>query len=222
MDVSGALAADLAILSEALDSADVDITQTLRNLARAAGEAVASFVGLSIQIEIDGRVVRLSAFEDSAGQADVRTSLKTPLPLGGRSAQAHAGSPGISLLLFASSPGAFIDLAADLSWLGVGTALSGEMESGGEGIELDAHVSLASSQGVSPLIDLADLSVVNQAIGVLIGSGVDPDEAKRTLNLDAARNNVDTASAARALLAKLGVAALDPATESGPDAAPKV
>jgi hypothetical protein len=196
LEISAALLADLAILTEALDDPDMDVTETLRRVARDAQIAVASYVGLSVVIELDGRQLTLTAFERFAGPADIQTSLSTPLPLGQRSARSDSPTEaGITLVLYAATPGAFVDLAADLSWLAADTL------PGLRGISLDEHRKPELVQNST--LSLSGLTAVNQAIGVLIERGRTPEEAERELFLDAARDGVDLADSAAAVLARI-------------------
>ena len=49
MDISEALAADLALLTEALDEPGIGIADTVRQLAADVGMAVPSFLGLTVR-----------------------------------------------------------------------------------------------------------------------------------------------------------------------------
>lgn len=196
MELSAALVADLGVLTEALDDPSIDVAETFRNVARDARLAVHSFIGLSVVIGIGVRQATLTSFESPHGPANVLTSLSVPLPLG-RGATATETPPRaeISLVLYASAPGAFVDLAADLLWLSADTLPDLE------GISLDRHRYLALPS--EPGLSLLELAVVNQAIGVLIGGGRTPEEAERRLFLDAARDGGDIAASAAAILAQI-------------------
>ena len=71
------------------------------------------------------------------------------------------------IIFYASVPGSFVDMAADLA-----VAL------GSEGLRLDEDIPLAI---VSDLTGMARLSTINEAVGVLIGHGHTPDGAQREL-----------------------------------------
>jgi hypothetical protein len=212
VEISAALAADLAILTEALDDPNLDLTQTMHDLARAAATAVASYIGLSVQIEIDGRLVGLSSFVGSAGPSHARTSLTTSLPLGThRRLDSPSAHPGIDLVLYASTPGASVDLAADLSWLSADVYSGLEPGLALNSIKLDEDPALgAKGTSPGPTASISDLTIINQAVGVLIGRGVTPEQAQHQLNLDAARDNIDITAAARAVLAQIGRTAPQP------------
>ncbi len=182
MELSAAVAADLTILTEALDGADTDLAQTVQQLAAAASSAVGSYLGLTITATTGGRPINLTALQDSAQVDDIRTSLRVPLDAGNhhhRDTHAQAGQaeaitgpitgPGMELILYAGNPGALIDLAADLSWL-TGRELSDFV--------LDAHLGVAEHDD-----ELGRTSWVNQAIGVLIGRGYTPEHAAHQIDL---------------------------------------
>lgn len=97
----------------------------------------------------------------------------------------------ISVTLYAGDPGAFIDLVADLAWL-TGRRLAEFV--------LDRHLAppwppeFGSGVAVATLID--------QAIGVLIGQGYTPARAVREINARAVRLGVDRHESAKAILAE--------------------
>jgi hypothetical protein len=195
VEISAGLAADLALLTAALDDPGTDVMETVRMFARAAAQAIPSYLGLSLLIETDVHVIPLSAFEGSAGPDDVQSSLTLPAAPG-----PGGGEPLVVLTLYASVPGAFVDLAADISWL------AGDADA------------VAVDQGPVPAavaaVSVVELGLINQAIGLLISRGYTKDEAERELHLSAVRDGVEVAICAAALLAELG--------EPEPDRAPEV
>ena len=95
-------------------------------------------------------------------------------------------------MLYAGRSGAFVDLAADLAWL-TGRELTDFV--------LDQQLQLpAQPDGTLALLTA---SLIDQAIGVLIGRGYTPDQARRELDTDAARAATDRADAAARILAAL-------------------
>jgi hypothetical protein len=90
--------------------------------------------------------------------------------------------------LYARRPGAFVDLAADLSWLG-GDGLSSVPLDDALGVDLDS----------SPT-GLAQASTINQAIGILIERGFNPAEARGELDDLAARSHRDLSTAAQSVV----------------------
>lgn len=195
MEISAPLAADLAILNEALDDPEVDLTEILLSLARTALDAVNSYIGLSVLIEVESRAMTLTAFQATKGPADVATSLSASLPLSQGEASAFPANVDITLVLFAAVPGAFVDMAADLEWLGAGGI------DGPPSVGLDKHLDPVPVSEIAS--SLGEYTVVNQAIGALIGQGKTPEQAEHQLVLDAARNGADIAVAAAASLARI-------------------
>ncbi len=190
MELSAAVAADLTTLTEALDGADTDLAQTLQQLAATAKGAVSSYLGLTITATTSGRQITLTALQDLVTADEIRTSLRIPLeaaqthhqdthhethhethPHPGRT-KTHTKTltgPGMELILYAGTPGALIDLAADLSWL-TGRELTDFI--------LDAHLIVAEHTD-----ELVRTSWINQAIGVLIGRGYTPEHAAHQIDL---------------------------------------
>jgi hypothetical protein len=96
------------------------------------------------------------------------TSLRLPL-----SALGNAGLLG-ALVFYAGNPGAFVDLAADLSFaLGLGPDV----------VALDQDLTpISDPAGLTGLTGLAEMSQVNQAIGILIERGHVPHSARTELH----------------------------------------
>jgi hypothetical protein len=191
--ISAALAADLALLTDALDDPAADIEQTVHRLAADVGSAVHSYVGLTVATMGSEPAMTFTVLADCTDVADVRASVMVPLPQSGGA----AGDPGVQLILYATSPGAFVDLAADIAWL-VGCKLSD--------IELDRHLIVADPDGAGDVT--ADASV-NQALGVLCGRGMTLREAERELDRRAVAGGTNRRAAAARVLANLADDAAD-------------
>src|SRR5882762_5052038 len=73
VEITAALAADLAALTEALDEPGADLGRTLRQLAADAKLAVGSFLGLTVRAAVSGQPIELSTLDGAAAQ--VRSSL---------------------------------------------------------------------------------------------------------------------------------------------------
>jgi hypothetical protein len=183
--ISAALTIDLGLLNEALDQPDIDVADTLTRLAADTKAAVSSFLGLAIRTLTDGEAVALTVFDDSVEPRDVATSLRIALPPG---QLAHGDTAPMSLTLYARTPGAFVDLAADLRWMTHGAKRA---------FVLDDDVTPADSP--TPR-GLRALSTINQAIGVLIGRGDSPWEASRNLDVLAGGEGMDRLAAATSIL----------------------
>lgn len=91
-------------------------------------------------------------------------------------------------MLYAAAPGAFVDLAADMSYaLGLAPAL----------LPLDDDTAApVQSSGITGLHAQA---IVNQALGVLIGRGHTPETADEELKRLAARDGGNLHTAAEAI-----------------------
>jgi hypothetical protein len=151
MVISESTAAALALLTRAADDPDIDLEERMHAAIAAVEFAVTSYLGLTLTITVQGHEVSFTAGDHSENQAG--TSLRIPLSLG------PATEAASTLTLFAATPGAFVDLAADLSYA-LGTP--------NVDLALDEHLAEANNAGVT---GLAEYSVINQAAGVLINRG---------------------------------------------------
>ncbi|SNQ50842.1 conserved hypothetical protein [Frankia canadensis] len=194
MDISTALAAYLAALTESLDEPGADISQTLRQLAADAKLAVRSYLGLSAILSFGGRRTNFTALEERVEPDDIRASLRISLP-------PHvfgSGDPAATafLILFAATPGAFLDLATDLSWL------TRDVDGlGSSAFVLDEDLAVPHDPAAPG--GLKALSTIDQAIGVLIGQGNTPEQAHQHLEQLAADTRIDLPTAARTILGEL-------------------
>ncbi len=100
------LAAELALLTKAIDLRDADVAETLTRLVATTQNAVESYLGLSVAITIDQTTHGFTVLNDGVQPEQIRSSLLVPLP---------AKPASVALILYAATPGAFIDLAADLA-----------------------------------------------------------------------------------------------------------
>lgn len=183
MDSSPAIAAALAALAHVLDeSGPDDIQANVESLLADLKRAVPSFIGMTVTIALDDHEVSFTVHAD--GPIKPATSLLIPLESPAPSAAAAS-----TLLLHAATPGAFVDLAADLSY-----ALSIELSR----LILDGHLELPEhSDGLSGLDDYA---AINQATGILIGRGNTPEAARAELQRLAALDHGSLRAAADTLI----------------------
>lgn len=184
MEISAALAADLAILTDALDEPGVDVAAMLRQLASDAKAAVDSYLGMSVAAGHSDTALNLTMMEELAATVQVRASLMISLP----APDPESTEPAVAVVLYAANPGAFVDLAADLSRL-TGLRL--------DEVALDRH--LRPVDGHADGIGVS-VSVINQALGVLIGRGHTPEQANGELDDRAAAAGSSRDDAARAIL----------------------
>lgn len=187
MNITAALSVDLALLTQALDRPGTDIVNTLHQVAADARLTVRSYMGLTLTTGGDAPFT-FTVLEDHARSEDVRSSLLVPLP--------HAGTgnvaAGAALLLYGARARTFVDLSADLSWL-TGVELSH--------YALDQHLPTGALPSSEAMVH--DTSVINQAIGVLIGRGHLPDNAHEQLTAEAADAGTDRYAAAVHILRTL-------------------
>jgi len=198
VEITAALAADLASLSEALDESGTDVADALRQLAADVRLAVPSYLGLTIVAATFP--LALTAMEPFAHPGDVASSLMMPLSDGSSD---DAGSR-LVVILYAATPGAFVDLAADLCWL-TGRQLSDFR------IDQDLSPPEPDSHG-----GVQRWSLVNQAIGVLIGRGYTPEQAGLEIDVRAVAAGHTRAEAANIILAGLPSDGTDPASDAAP------
>jgi hypothetical protein len=168
VDLSTALAADLASLSSALQDPDGGLEDRLDSFADELLASFGSYLGLTITLALDGHQISFSLTDRVA---EARTSLCIPLP------EVAGSEPGSTLVLYAANPGAFVDLATDLAWtLGVDPGA----------LVLDEHLAVPSSSDV--VTGLHEHAMINRAIGVLIEDGHTPvsgrAELRRRAELD--------------------------------------
>lgn len=188
--ITPGLAAELDLLTQALDLPGADMTQTLTRLAADAQAAVGSYLGMSVMIIANRSQFDLTVLKEGTRPEHVLTSLLMPLspaPLYGTTV-----TTSVAVILYAAMPGAFIDLAADLAWI-TGRAMSD--------FRLDEHRTLPASH-TNPT-HLGAISTINQAVGVLIGRGSVPEQAERDLYARAATAGIDPLGAAILTLAAL-------------------
>ena len=186
MRIRPTLPADLALLTAALDLPGVDIAATVSGLTSAALVAVPSYVGLSVGLPMAGSELTTLAPDDGTV---VRTSLR--LTLQTQPCRPVTDAASVVLVLFATSPGAFVDLAADLEWLTTGSTAD---------VLLDADVDRGRHRH---LATPGSRSTIDQALGVLIEAGRTPSQAEGELDERALRAGVARQVAAAGLLASL-------------------
>jgi hypothetical protein len=192
--ISAALAADLAALTASLDDPSIEIAHTIEQLSRDVGVAVRSYLGLSVRLSSPDQDIDFMVLTERAELARIRTSVRlalSPSTAGNTSLEAR-GALQVVLVFYAATAGAFVDLAADLSWLVGG---------GRDRLALDED--LPKPDQPPSRHTLGALSEMNQAIGVLIGQGHTPDTARHELFRLAAATGATIAAAAAAILAAL-------------------
>jgi hypothetical protein len=136
-----------------------ELEKSLTALTEAVKSAAPSYRGLVLTLVIDKQLVSVTSAE-LGDTSDIATSLRLSL------AWVPSLSADSRITFYASTPGTFVDLAADLTF-----ALDND-------IRLDEDI---PSVLVSDLTGVARLSAINTAIGVLVGHGHTPDSAQHEL-----------------------------------------
>jgi hypothetical protein len=186
--ITAALAADLGILSAALDEPGTGIAHSLGQLTADAAAAIPTFLGLSVTVDGSDLPFMFTTFVEGVGTGDARTSLRLALPGGD-----DAGLlPVVVLVFYAGSPGTFVDLAADFAWLTARTLSD---------FVLDQHLPAPAERGAAT--SLFEVSVINQAIGALIGEGYTPEQAERHLAAEGADAGISRYAVGLRILAGL-------------------
>jgi hypothetical protein len=184
MEIDDALAADLSLLTAALDDAGVDIAETVRHLAADAKIAVRSYLGLRIAVSQGDEVFDFTLVDEGGVVDNVGSSIWVTM----RPNPAQ-DAPSAYLILYAARPGAVVDLAADLAWLTGGNA---------DDIVLDEHRALRQPADVGSSLHAG--SAINQAVGALIARGHLPVDAHGELARLARSAGTDLHGAASAVL----------------------
>ena len=181
--VTAALADNIRELFATLDQTPSMVEESLASLRRDLKLAVRSSVGLTLTVVMHpGQQITLTSMDHFTDVSDIITSMRVPMNW----AAMEAGSV---IIFYAGIPGAFVDLAADLTYslhLAPGTVVLDE--------------DTAAPIGESGLTGAAESSTVNQAIGVLIDRGHTPTTAGAHLRNQASEVHRDVHHAATRVL----------------------
>ena len=153
------LFSDLAVFDGVAEQ-PVELDNALTALTEAVKSAAPSYRGLALTLIIDKQPVSVTSAEPG-NTSDIATSLRLSL------AWVPSLSADSRITFYASTPGTFVDLAADLAF-----ALHSHS------IRLDEDIPAAL---VSDLTGVGKLSAINKALGVLVGHGHTLDSAQREL-----------------------------------------
>ena len=183
MAISDAMAADLRALAEATaDEDSVDLRASLIDLCRSADVAVRGFFGLALSVDHPAGRVTLTALRPAAETTAVASSLHMVL------SRCAGGEPESTVTLFAALPGAFDLLAGDLNRL---SPQHGRLSS------RNAHLRLPPE---AERHSVAQLSIVNQAVGILIAQGWTLDDARKELRRQAFHDGVAVPASAQRII----------------------
>lgn len=176
MGITAAVAADLATLTQALHDPRLDdahLERLVREFAGRVQHAVPSYRGMSVRIATPVGDFMLTAMENTG---DVGASLHLPLDDGGR-----------TVTLYAGRLAAFAELAEAL-------------RSSAHIVVLDGHVG-APLDSAASATSLTTLSILNKAVGILVGRGFSRRDAIRELNRRAQRREAAVVDLATELIA---------------------
>jgi len=177
----------LDVLTEALEDPGTDLQAVLAVLVDDLTAAVPSLLGLHLTITVAGDPVILSATLSAGSVA--AASLHVPLD------ELTAGGEGGTVTIYAGRAGAFVGLAADIRHA---CGLDGQ-------VVVDGHLDEPLSTGrnavpTSGITGLREFSLINLAIGILIGQGRPPQTARAELQRRAEQAGRTLSGAAQQLL----------------------
>ena len=202
MDIPTALFRDLLHLCSSVGLDDDAVSAPLVALVGDLRSAVPSYRGLHLTLVENGHPVSLTAFLNSEDAESITTSLRLPLAAFG-----SGFDPDSGVVFYAATPGAFVDLAADLGYAldtptttpdacgspagdadGYGHQNAGH-RNGHPVIAVDANLPLTVVE--SGLTGLEELSTINQAVEFLMDQGHHSEQAHATLRGGAASAGVE-------------------------------
>ncbi len=195
VDIPSGLAADLRSLTVALGRPGTDLTELVEGLTLGLRTVVPSYLGMTMAVGVDGSRFTFTAAADRP-DGDGRVATSVMVSLTGPSGL----EPDTLLVLYASRPGAFVDLAADFSF-SLGVSL--------DAVVLDEHL-VMPTPGSDGSASLREISALNQAIGMLIDQGTTPENAHSELTRLAEREGVSTHTAAGRLIEQFRATPRDP------------
>jgi hypothetical protein len=183
-------------LTASVGQDDQDLSDTLMALATVLRSTATSYRGFQLTLVDNQWPVTLTAFDDGH-DAPIGTSLRLPLGLVSRRVDGES-----RVVFFAGTPGAFTDLAADLSHALGGISVNGRSSTANNadhrGTRVDGHrkvieldIDLLPASRMSGLTGLAELTVLNRALGLLIQQGHDIEQAHHVLRREAAAAGVE-------------------------------
>ena len=202
MDFPTVLLRDLLQLSSSIGLDDDALGAPLVSLVKGLRAAVSSYRGLHLTIVDNGHPVSLTEFVPLQDGESIRTSLRVGFAALG---QGFAGES--SVVFYAATPGAFVDMAADFCYAldtptitpnGSAKSADSSDSAGRHGLDYrDGHRPIVLDADLPPpttrsgLVGLDELSTVERAVGIVIDHGHHPDHAHATLGRDAAAAGVE-------------------------------
>ena len=213
MDLPTVLLRDLMQLSSCLELDDDALSGPLVSLVEGLQAAVPSYRALHLTIVDIGHPVSLTAFVPPHDVGSITTSLRV-----GFAALGPGFDGESSVVFYAATPGAFVDLAADFGYAldtpidtagipaGSTNGTDGAGRRGLDQCDGDRQHSPACRDGdllivldadlpppttISGLVGLDELTAINRAVGILIDQGQHPNQAHAALLGHAAAAGVE-------------------------------
>jgi hypothetical protein len=167
----------------------------LTNLVADLRAVIPSYRGLQVTILFSDQPVTLTELIPQQTDGAVTTSLQVPLSLLG-----PGHDEGSRIIFYASTPGAFVDLAADLGYVLKAAVRTDHLDGAASDAAPYAElpISLVLDGDLSPdladsgLTGLPELSSINRALGILIDRGHNAGDAYDILRLEATAAGVAT------------------------------
>jgi hypothetical protein len=200
VDIPTAVLHDLHHLSRSVGLDDDAVGAPLTATVAALRAAVPSYRGMCLTIVENGHPVTLATFVSSEETESIGASLRLQLAV---------LAPGFDIdsriVFYAATPGAFVDLATDLSYALNLVTTNDSPPRSSTGPDVDGHQGTAHNDGRGPIVldgdlppatlvsgvfGLDGLSTINRAAGILIDQGHHPDQAYAMLRLHAAAAGV--------------------------------
>jgi hypothetical protein len=177
------LARDLSVLTRVLDRPGIDFEVLLRGLGDTISGLVESYLGLRMTLILDGHAITVTVMDGFVYPGDIAVSARLPLD------DLSTAERGSVIVFYAWDADAFVDFAPD--W-GFASGFRHDRPI------LDGH--LPEPWLVSGVTGLAEMSQLNQAIGILIGRGHTPAGARTELRRLARLTEITLAPAAQRLV----------------------
>lgn len=180
MELSAALTTHIRVLAHRVEVDHDQTVDAVDALTFDLTHAVASYRGLQLVLHEQGHPVTLTLLDPTVQPHQIAASLRLRLPAIG----VPGADPLSTISFYASAPGAFVDLAADLSYAlephdPVARHTQAASAASHRAISVDDPLLPTTME--SGLVGARDLSTINRAIGMLIGEGLDPDDAREEL-----------------------------------------
>jgi hypothetical protein len=176
VELSRGVSLELAVLTEALSDPEVNLQEQVRRLAATVRESVSSFVGVQMTVVVDDYPFTVTSLDEGTEPARIGASVAITLGTG-RGAPTASGTTRSNVVFYAATPGAFVDLAADAA----------RQDPTPGAVILDVH--LDDPDGAHPVsgsTGFSEISIINQALGVIMGGGRTLEQARVALDARAA------------------------------------